>query len=324
MVALVATAAVVVTSVVVVASRGGGSGDPALALIRVPTIDGGEGCGAVASRPATPEEAAQVVQLPASLPAGYRLAAPATTTVQERQPAGSACWTADVTYIDPVEGHLLAVTVGRQGGEVQPDCQVPDGYRPVECTVVAGRPAGLTHEGRRATLAWVSSDGDLVTVSAHGLTTEVLAAAAASVTFDGTDLALEPPPGMHEVDRTSRTPTDDRTVTYFGATFTNGDPTADVELAVTTWDDVSVNEVGPARTLDLPTATALVVTTGGPDTGIITWTNEPGASDPLRGVTPVPAPRAAYVTWNRAGLTFRLSGSDPAILVEIARQLRPS
>jgi hypothetical protein len=118
---------------------------------------------------------------------------------------------------------------------------------------------------------------------------------------------------MDQIENSPRTRSDDRDITYYGATFSNGDSTADISLSVTTWNDISVNEVGPATTIDLDGVGALVVTTGGPGTGIIGWTNSTQSVSQAAG---------SYITWNRDGLTFRITGPDSATVVLIAQRLQ--
>lgn len=316
------TAAVVITGVIALATADLGSSPPTMAAIQLPGLDQTTGsCGVVTSRPAGATETARVAHLPAVLPDGYGPASEATATVQERAASSIACWSADVTYVDVATGRLLTAMLNRQGSDAQPGCRLPEGYRPAECTTVGGRPAGLTNEGTRATVSWITPDDDVASVSGYGLTTEELIGAAETLTFDGTNVAVRPPSGMNQIENTPKTRTDARDVTYYGAVLASGDPARDVEISVSTWDDISVNEVGPAGIVELDGATALVVTTGGPGTGITGWTVAADAVDPLLDVVAFDQPARAYVTWNEGGLTFRITGPDAETVTFVARQL---
>lgn len=306
------TAAVALAITFTVTNTGGGSGTPTLAMIQTPALVDTASCARVSNRSAEPDEAARVAYLPSVLPDGYVTTNNPAAFVQQRA-AGTNCWNADVTYVDSATGGILTATVTQQGNEVQAGCQVPEGYLPAECITVGDRPAALTHEGTRATISWITADDHFASVSAYGLSTDELRAAAESMVFDGTNVTLQTPPGMERIEDSPLTHTDDRDITYYGATFSNGDPAADIVLSVTTWNDISVNELGPAATIDLDGVTAVVITTGGPDTGITGWTNTAEA---------VGQPARSYITWNRDGLTFRITGPDSDTITLFAQQLQ--
>ncbi len=319
----VITAAVAVAVTVTVATNDRGSGPPTVAMIQLPAlIDTASDCGNVASRPAEPGETSRVAHLPSVLPADYVTTDTPSAFVQERAASSIDCWNADVTYVDVATGRLLTATVNRQGNEVQPGCQLPDGYLPAECVTIGDRPAALTDEGTRATVSWITADDHFAYVSGYGLTSNELLAAAETMVFDGTSISIQAPTGMDQVEDSPRTRTDNRDITYYGATFSNGDSAADISLSITTWNDISVNEVGPATTIDIHGATAVVVTTGGPGTGITGWTNNANASDPVLDVTRFNQPAGAYITWNLDGLTFRITGSDPDTVILVAQHLQ--
>lgn len=314
-------AAAAVIAINTIATNDRTSGPPTLAMIRTPALtDSGNDCGTVTYREATPDEASRVTSVPVTLPNGYTANDPSPATVQERAGSSIECWSADVTYLDATTGRLLSATVSRQGNDVQPECQIPDSYQPEECVTVAGRPAALTHEGTRAAVSWITDDGSFAYVAGFGLTTEELLSAASTLAFDGTNVTIQPPNEMAQVEQQPRTRSDDRDVTYYRATFSIGNPADDITLSITTWNDLSINEVGPATTIDLNGTTAIAVTTGGPGTGITGWTRTPDSTDPL-DASPFDQPAGAYVTWNRNGVTFRVEGPDPDTVAHIARQL---
>jgi hypothetical protein len=307
------TAAVALAVTVTVTNNHRGPGPSTVAMIQMPAlIDTANDCGTVTSRPATPDETARVAHLPRFLPDGYFPTDTPSAFLQERAVASIDCWNADVTYVDAATGRILTATVNRQGNEVQAGCQLPDGYLPAECVTIGDRSAALTHEGTRATASWITGDDQFAYVSGYGLTTDELLAAAETMVFDGTRISIQTPTGMDQVEDSPRTGTDNRDITYYGATFSNGDAAADISLSVTTWNDISVNEVGPATTIDLDGVTAVVVTTGGPGTGIIGWAT---------GAQSVDQPAGSFITWNRDGLTFRIKGPDPDSITFVAQQL---
>ena len=324
--ALVAGAAVAVTLIVVTTDGGSTSN---VAAIGLPSAGpSANDCGTVSQRPATVSEAAVVSHLSAQLPSGYSLssATPPEAIVQARAAANIDCWTADVTYVDNASHRLLAVTVSRQGDEPRSSCAVPDGYLPVTCTTVAGRPASVAHGGSRSTIGWVSEADNFTYLSGYGFSDDELLSIANSVVFDGTRVSVDAPAGMTEIDNTPKTNSDDRSVTYYTATFAReGDSTGSAALTVTitTWNDTIVNEVGPATTLDIAGATAIVVTTGGPGSGIIDWTNTLRSSDPNAAMA-IEAPSHSYATWTADGITYRVEGPDPATVAQLAQTVPPS
>jgi len=310
---LAAGVAAVLAAAVIVATVDRGSRPSTVAMIQMPAIiDSADDCGSVTSRPATPDETAPVAQLPSVLPDGYALIDLPAAFLQERAASSIECWNSDVTYIDSATGRLLTVAVNRQGNDVQADCQLPDDYLPAKCVTIGDRPGAITNEGTRATVSWITANENFAYLSAYGLTTAEILDAANSVVFDGTTISVRAPAGMQQIENSPSTRTDGRDIIYYGATFGNGDTAAKVSLSITTWNDISVNEVGPATVVDLDGATAVVVTTGGPGIGITNWTNS---------VEAVEQPTGAYITWNREGLTFRLGGPDPEIITFIALQL---
>ncbi|MAT07250.1 MAG: hypothetical protein CL424_19635 [Acidimicrobiaceae bacterium] len=294
-----------------------------------------EDCGLVDDRPATAEQASRVAFLPAELPTGYELveapsdysnAVPPTAQVQQRTPSSLECWTASRSFLDPDTGGILTAVIARQGRHIRWDeCQLPDGYLPAECVDINGDPSGvLTHEGSRATVSWVTEDANHAYVSAYGLTSEQLIDAARSVSFDGTDVFIDAPAGMQQIDERPRMNLYNAEFTRYSATFTNGDPTDDVTLTVVTWSDMTVYEVGPAASVYVNGVPALVVTTGGPETGITSWQQIPGTNDAIVDLEPNQPPPSAYMTWTDGGLTFTLTGPDAPTVTAVAQQLRPA
>ena len=321
------TAVAAITAAALIVNSDQGSAPPTLAVIQMPSLASPiEDCGTVDQRPANSVETARVAYLPDTLPAGYTPTDPQpAASVQERPASTVDCWSADATYLDTTTGRLLSAAVSRQGNDYQAGCQLPDGYLPAECITIGDRPAGLTHEGTRATIAWVTADNEFASVSGYRFTTDELVAAATGLAFDGTNVSLTPPTTMTQVENTPKTRSDDRDITYYSATFTNGSDTAtEIRLSVTTWNDTSINEVGPATTVDINGTTAIVVTTGGPGTGITGWTNKPDGNDPVADIIPFDQPAHAYITWNDNGLTFRLEGPGANALTQIAQHLRPA
>jgi hypothetical protein len=319
--------ATVVTAVALIISNSSGTGPSNLAFIQ-PSSSGsdGSGCGDLGQRVVSPAEVAQVAYLPDTLPEGYRaIDQPPAASVQQRAASSVDCWSAETTYLETATGQLLTSTVSRQGSEPQPGCELPDGYLPMECIMIGDRPASLSHEGTVATVMWITAADEFAYVSGYGFTPEQIVASAESLTFDGTNVALTPPTAMTQIENHPKTRDDNREVTYFSAGFTNtNDPTLRIGLNVTTWNDISINQVGPASTIDIDGTTALVVTTGGPGTGITGWTNDPTGFTSVNDVVPFDLPANTYVTWTSNGVTFRVEGSDRAAVIEIAQSLRPA
>jgi hypothetical protein len=320
------TAAAAVTAIFMVNSNQS-SAPPNLAFIQMPSMGSAvNDCGTVDQRPASPAETAQVAYLPDTLPDGYSLSDQAPSAMVQHRAASSVdCWSADTTYVDNQTGRLLTATVGRQGNEPQAECQLPDGYLPAECIAIGGRPAAISHQGTVATISWVTVDNDFASLSGYGFTTEELVNTATSVSFDGANVSLTPPMAMTLIENQPKTRDDNRDVTYFNATFASADDaTPPIQLSVTTWNNTSINQVGPATTIDIDGTTAVVVTTGGPGTGITGWTSDPSDASSVNNAVPLDLPARAYVTWTSNGATFRIEGSDSATLIEIARHLRPA
>lgn len=320
------------------------SGPPMIAMgpaIGIGTGTHVEDCGLVEDRLATVEQASRVAFLPAELPNGYELveassdysnAGPPAAQVQQRTPSSLECWTASRSFLDPDTGTLLTAVITRQGRHIRWDeCQLPDGYLPAECVDINGDPSGvITHEGSRATVSWVTEDNDYAYVSAYGLTTEQIIDSARTVSFDGRDVMIDVPAGMQQIDHRPRTNTYDVELTRYSATFTTGDPVDDITLTVVTWSDATVYEVGPAATVDVAGVPAVVVTTGGPGTGITSWQAirdangapvDVGPDEPTP-VEPVQQAPAAYITWVEDGLTFVLTGPDAETVTAAALQVR--
>jgi len=325
------TATAAITAVFMVNSNQG-SAPTNLAFIQVPSLGSAvNDCGTVDQRPANPAETAQVAYLPDTLPDGYGLGdqAPAAL-VQQRAASSVDCWSADATYVDNQTGRLLTATVGRQGNEPQAECQLPDGYLPAECITIGDRPAALSHQGTVATISWVTADNEFASLSGYGFTTEELVTTATSVTFDGTHVSFTPPLAMTLIENQAKTRDDNRDVTYYNATYYNATfgsadgAASSIGLSVTTWNNTSINQVGPATTIDIDGTTAVVVTTGGPGTGITGWTSNPSGTSSVNDAVPFEQPAGAYATWTSGGLTFRIEGSDTAAVIEIARHLRPA
>jgi len=321
-------------AIVVAMNTDQNSSGPNLAAIDPPAInlpslsDSIENCGTVDQRAATPYETAAVGYLPAALPAGYQLSAeqPPQATVQHRAESTVDCWQADATYVDTSTRKMVTVSVVRQGHDVQPTCELPVGYLPSECTTVQDRPAGLTHGGTRTSVSWISPDGNAVNVSTYGFVDTELLAIANTVTFDGSNVGLTLPAGMALVDSTPKTRSDGRDITYYSARFdAPGDESqsSSVSLTVTTWNDVTINEAGPAATVEFGDTTAIAITTGGPDTGITGWTRPANAGGPF-DVIEFDQPAHAYITWNDNGLTFRIEGPDTATVTAFASSLEPT
>jgi hypothetical protein len=316
----------VVVGIVIVARSNQDSAPTNLATIVLPGFGTAGGCGNVGQRPATADETAAVSYLPASLPDGYHSSGESSPAaiVQERRRSDVECWSADATYVDASGPRILTVTVSRQGDDVRRGCELPPGYLPSECTTVNAQPAGLTHEGTRATVGWVSTDGDLVSVSGFGFTSDELVAIAETAAFDGTHASLAPPSGMTQIEDTIKSRSDGRDVTYYNAAFIPDAGSADatpLTLTVTTWNDPSVNELGPAKVVDVDGLPAVVVTTGGPGTGIIGWTRPADATGSYDAVESSTAARA-YITWNNDGVTFRVDGPDAQTVIQLAQALR--
>lgn len=323
-VAGVATVAIVVGAVALTTGPKR-AGEPTVAVVRPPSIGGVvDNCATVSSRPATDEEVALVARRVDPLPDGYHPMGEPITEIQIRAASTIDCWSAEATYLDPTDGRLLTVSVGKHGDEHSPrECDLPDGYLPVACTTVAGRFAMITDEGTRSTVSWLTNDNETVFVSGYGFRQDELIASAETVVFDGTRVSIDAPSGMQQVESSPRTRSDERDIVYYYASYSNGDATV-VGVSITTWNDMTINDVGPASTIDLDGTTAIIVTTGGPGTGIIGWTPHADAVDPLLDLTTFDWPASAYITWVRDGLEFRITGPDADTVRLFAQHLTPA
>jgi hypothetical protein len=321
--AAVGVAAVTICAIVIATHTPQRSGDADVAMIMLPSLDDGAStCGVVAARPPTSDEAASVSYVPNEIPRGYEVRAdqPPETYVQRRAAADIACWTANASYLDPITGSMLALSVIRQV-DANAGCEVPADYRPSSCTTVNGRPGGLVNFGARQVMAWTDRDDNYFSLDSYGFTAAELATIAESVTFDGTEASLSAPAGMIQFEDAPKTRSDNRDVVYFHATFQNpvGDD-ATVTARVTTWNDMSINETGPATSVDINGVSAVAITTGGPTSGIIGWTRAPEANGPF-DVIEFDQPAHAYITWTNDGVDFRIDGPDVQTVVQFAQAL---
>lgn len=175
-------------------------------------------------------------------------------------------------------------------------------------------------------MLWPAGDDVLVTVSSYGLGEAELIQVANSVNFDGERVAVQVPSGMIQVEDGSLRHSDDRDVVYLSASFVEA-AVADLDeppegtaiyLQISTWDDLSINDVGSAQLVDLDGTTAVVVITGGPGTDLTRWV---GGTVP---VAPTVTPPSAYITWRADGVVFRITGPDADTIIEMARSLRPT
>lgn len=303
---------------------------PRAAMVDVPAayIDrsAANACAQVSARAATVAEASTVSFLPADLPSGFITHEPGRAGTQHRPAVSSECWDADATYVAPTSGAIVSVTVASQDNAPQTACERSTVAPPVRCVTIQGRPAALIDEGTRSIVSWPTADGQLVSVSAYGLSDAELTATANSVRFDGDGVTVQAPPGMVQVEDGALRRSDSRDVVYFAASFAPtsvadmDEPPAGtvIHLSISTWDDLSINDVGPTQLVDVNGTTAVVVITGGPGTGLVRWI---GGSGPVSAGV---APPSAYITWRVNGVSFRIDGPDAETIVEVARALQPT